>query len=124
MNALTVLVAFILLILFLESGHIEILFVFLLILGLVSPQQLAAIARQLGKLYYASKKVVEDITKPLSGDLLSSVGKVGEWRSKRISEVMGKELKEKAVRDMARKALGDDELIKKVQRLLEESKKP
>jgi len=124
MNALTVLVAFILLVLFLESGHIEILFVLLLILGLVSPQQLAAIARQLGKLYYASKKVVEDVTKPLGGDLLSSIGKVGEWRSRRISEVMGNGTKEKIVREATRKVLGDDELIKKVQRLLEESKKP
>jgi Sec-independent protein translocase protein TatA len=123
-NALTVLIAFVLLILFLQSGHIEVLFVLLLILGLATPEQLAAIARQLGKMYYAAKKITEDLTKPVQGDLLSNIGKVGEWRSRRMSEIAGKELKKKAVEKAAKEVLGDDELIRKIGKLLEETKKP
>ncbi len=124
MNALTLLIAFILLILFIQSGHIEILFVLLLVLGLASPEQLAAIARELGKMYYAAKKIVQDTFGVFQGDLITNIGKVGEWRSKRILEVSKKEIEKKAKEKAVKELLGDDELIRKLLEAKKETKGP
>ncbi|NPA85470.1 MAG: hypothetical protein GXO07_05665 [Crenarchaeota archaeon] len=105
MNVLTVFLAFILLALFIQSGHVEVLFAFLLLLGIVPPEQLAALARQLGKFYYGAKKVVSGY---LDSGLNKSLGKLGEWRSRRLAELSG----ERA------------QLIKKLEEVLEEPKKP
>ena len=83
MNALTLLVVFILSILFLESGHIEILIALLVILGLLPPEHVAALARKLGKMYYAVNKIMKEIASP-AGSPLGAIEKVGRWRAERL----------------------------------------
>ncbi len=57
MNVVLLLLAFILLVLIAKTGHIEIFFALLIALNILPEEQVIAIAREMGKLYYYLKTV-------------------------------------------------------------------
>jgi hypothetical protein len=95
MNALGALVVIALFILLLQSGEFPlVLFATLLVLGLVDEKRLAALARNLGKIYYKVKVETASLLgldKELLNDLdllktlKLGLGNIGEWRASKIS---------------------------------------
>ncbi|UXD21989.1 hypothetical protein IPA_00605 [Ignicoccus pacificus DSM 13166] len=96
MNALAVLVAFVIFILLLQTGDFPLVFfAILLVLGVADEKRLAAIARNIGKIYYRIKvetanlmgieREVLDNMNVL--DMLNkSLGNVAEWRASRLTK--------------------------------------
>ncbi len=89
MNVVLLLLAFIFLVLIAKTGHIEVFFALLIALNILPEEQVIALAREMGKLYYYLKTVtlrslgignnfslMKFIQEKLAG--------VGKWRAERV----------------------------------------
>ncbi len=90
MNVVIVLLAFIFLVLIAKTGHIEIFFALLLALNILPEEQVIALARELGKLYYYLKSMTLKslgLDKEISPLKLiqEKLAEVGKWRAEKIN---------------------------------------
>jgi len=89
LNVVLLLLAFIFLILIAKTGHIEIFFALLLALNLLPEEQVIALAREMGKLYYYLKTVTlkslglgKDFS--LTRFIQEKLAGIGKWRAERV----------------------------------------
>ena len=89
MNVVLVLLAFIFLVLIAKTGHVELFFALLLALNVLPEEQVIALARELGKLYYYLKTMTLKglgLGREVSPLRLiqEKLAEVGKWRAEKV----------------------------------------